>query len=155
MTTHYTDPQSFQTCLTRYDQAEHRSSQLSQELAHKQQASGNEAIKLIHNLFNERGKYSESDFINEIIRLSYQAGASDLHFQNEEQAVVIRLRIDGTMHDTIRFDHQEFKKYLLKIKFMSHAKMNIDYLPQDARFALQIRQGTGTRTIDVRLSLIP
>ena len=103
----------------------------------------------------DREKYSESDFIYEIIRLAYQAGASDLHFQNEEKAVVVRLRIDGAMHDIIQFDHQEFTKYLLNIKFMSHAKMNIDYLPQDARFTFQIQDHTTTRTIDVRLSLIP
>ena len=69
--------------------------------------------------------------------------------------MVLRLRIDGILHDTIKFDHQEFKKYLFKIKFMSHAKMNIDYLPQDARFTLSIRYAQTFRTIDVRLSLIP
>lgn len=155
VTTHYTDPDSFQICIDRYDEAEHRSTQLAQELQDKQVATGKQAIKLIHELFDEREKYSESDFIHEIIRLAYQAWASDLHFQNEEKAVVVRLRIDGILYDTINFDHKEFKKYLLKIKFMSHAKMNIDYLPQDARFALTIWQDANMRTIDVRLSLIP
>jgi type II secretory ATPase GspE/PulE/Tfp pilus assembly ATPase PilB-like protein len=79
-----------------------------------------------------------------------------LHFQNEQSAVVLRLRIDGILHNIIEFDHKEFKKYLLKIKFMSHAKMNIDYLPQDARFEIIIKNNENTtRTIDIRLSLIP
>lgn len=155
VTTHYTDPQSFEICLWWYDQAEHRSTQIAEELQHKQHATGKEAITLISELFEQRQKYSESDFIYEIIRLAYQSGASDLHFQNEEQAVVVRLRIDGILYNTVKFDHLEFKKYLLKIKFMSRAKMNVDYLPQDARFGLGIWQWSDYRTIDVRLSLIP
>jgi type IV pilus assembly protein PilB len=156
ITTHYTDEQSFQHCLRRYDEAEHRSTELAKQLHNKQEAIGIDAIKLIKELFQEREKYSESDFINEIIKLAYQAGSSDLHFQNEQSAVVLRLRIDGILHNIIEFDHKEFKKYLLKIKFMSHAKMNIDYLPQDARFEIIIKNNENTtRTIDIRLSLIP
>jgi type II secretory ATPase GspE/PulE/Tfp pilus assembly ATPase PilB-like protein len=46
----------------------------------------------------------------------------------------MRMRRDGVMKQLLKFTHAEFKKYLLKIKFMAGAKMNVDYLPQDGRF---------------------
>ena len=81
--------------------------------------------------FNQRESQDPAQFINTIIRLSFQAGASDLHFQPEEQGIVLRLRIDGVLQTVVEFSHQEFWKYMQKIKFMSGVKMNIDYLPQD------------------------
>ncbi|MEI7477017.1 MAG: hypothetical protein WCJ81_00200 [bacterium] len=44
------------------------------------------------------------------------------------------MRKDGVMKVLLQFTPAEFKKYLLKIKFMAGAKMNIDYMPQDGRF---------------------
>ncbi|MDO4713444.1 MAG: hypothetical protein Q4B28_02045 [bacterium] len=43
----------------------------------------------------------------------------------------MRLRLDGVLMNLMLFSHQEFWKYMQKIKFISGVKMNIDYLPQD------------------------
>lgn len=74
------------------------------------------------------------------------------------------------MKQLLTFTHAEFKKYLLKIKFMAGTKMNIDYLPQDGRFdfivatdaanaaktAIAVDQvDTTTKKIDVRVSVMP
>lgn len=72
-----------------------------------------------------------------MIRLAFQAGASDLHFQPEDRAVVMRVRLDGVLYSVVEFDHQEFRKYMQKVKFMAGVKMNIDYLPQDGRFSFE------------------
>ncbi|MBQ7616525.1 hypothetical protein IJS64_00620 [bacterium] len=69
--------------------------------------------------FEERESQDPAVFINNIIRLSFQAGASDLHFQPEENGIILRLRIDGVLHQILTFTHQEFWKYMQKIKFMS------------------------------------
>lgn len=37
----------------------------------------------------------------------------------------------------LKFTHEEFRKYMQKIKFISGVKMNIDYIPQDGRFSFQ------------------
>ncbi len=64
-------------------------------------------------------------FILEFIRLAFQTGASDLHFQTEDKHVLARVRIDGVLQNIIQFGVQEFEKYMQKIKFISGVKMNI------------------------------
>lgn len=59
------------------------------------------------------------EFIMQIIRLAFQTGASDLHFQSEDKGVLVRLRIDGVLQEILEFTHDDFRKYLQKIKFMS------------------------------------
>jgi type II secretory ATPase GspE/PulE/Tfp pilus assembly ATPase PilB-like protein len=50
----------------------------------------------------------------------------------------MRMRKDGVMKPLLKFTIAEFKKYLLKIKFMAGTKMNIDYMPQDGRFDFMV-----------------
>jgi type II secretory ATPase GspE/PulE/Tfp pilus assembly ATPase PilB-like protein len=106
--------------------------------------------------YENRESKDPADFINTIIRLSFQAWASDLHFQPEENWVVLRLRIDWVLHQILSFTHQEFWKYMQKIKFMSWVKMNIDYIPQDWRFSFEAVNRIGeTKKIDARISFMP
>lgn len=86
---------------------------------------------MIKEYFEQRESQDPGVFIKEMIRLSFQAGASDLHFQAEDRGVLMRLRLDGVLVQVLEFGHQEFWKYMQKLKFMSGVKMNIDYLPQD------------------------
>jgi len=67
----------------------------------------------------------------------------------------MRMRKDGIMKNVLEFTDAEFKKYLLKMKFMSGAKMNIDYLPQDGRFDFPVDINGKKKQIDVRVSFMP
>jgi len=49
----------------------------------------------------------------------------------------MRLRIDGVLQEILEFTHDDFLKYLQKMKFIAGTKMNIDYVPQDGRFSFQ------------------
>lgn len=44
-----------------------------------------------------KADYNEVDLINELVRLSFQAGASDMHLQSEQAGVQLRLRINGVL----------------------------------------------------------
>jgi type II secretory ATPase GspE/PulE/Tfp pilus assembly ATPase PilB-like protein len=59
------------------------------------------------------------DFMMEIVRLSFQSGASDLHLQPEGKEIALRLRLDGILQNVITFDKTDFRKYLQKLKFIS------------------------------------
>jgi type II secretory ATPase GspE/PulE/Tfp pilus assembly ATPase PilB-like protein len=67
----------------------------------------------------------------------------------------MRMRKDGLLKELVRFTPIEFKKYLLKLKFMAGAKMNIDYLPQDGRFDFDVDINGKHKKIDVRVSFMP
>lgn len=89
------------------------------------------------------------------MRLSYQTGASDVHFQAEEMGVFMRLRKDGVLHTIIMFTHQEFQKYLMKLKYIAGTKMNVIDINQDGRFDFVAERDGQKNKIDVRVSVMP
>ena len=152
---YYTDVVSFQTALAWYDQMAQHQAETAEATAHTQNAQGSSAEEMIQKLYDEKQNYDDGKFLGEMIRLTYQSGASDLHFQQEEGAVLMRMRKDGLLKELLRFTPIEFKKYLLKLKFMAGAKMNIDYLPQDGRFDFDVDINGNQKKIDVRVSFMP
>jgi type II secretory ATPase GspE/PulE/Tfp pilus assembly ATPase PilB-like protein len=49
----------------------------------------------------------------------------------------MKVRRDGVLQEIAKFTHEEFKKYIQKLKFIAGTKMNIDYVPQDGRFSFE------------------
>ena len=152
----YTTSEGFAQALSRYqevDQQEHLAFLQSEK---EKKADWKSAISFLSELYEKRESMEPWEFIKEIIRLSFQAGASDLHFQPQEDGILLRLRVDGVLVQVLSFSHQEFWKYMQKIKFISGVKMNIDYIPQDGRFSFQASDKDGNlRTIDARISFMP
>lgn len=153
--TYFTDAEGFAVALSRYHQREIQLQARSAEDQRRMNATGEEAIALIKETFNNHESLTETDFINELLRLAFQAGASDMHFQAEEIGVVMRLRIDGVMQTILVFTHKSFQKYLMKLKFQSWAKMNVWHTTQDGRFDFDIIRNDIVEKIDVRVSILP
>lgn len=152
---YYTDPESFKIAIGWYDAISEKEIKEAEEKAFQQNALGQSAEDMLQKLYAEKLNYDDGKFLHEIIRLTFQSGASDLHFQPESGKVIMRMRKDGIMKNVLEFTEAEFKKYLLKMKFMSGAKMNIDYLPQDGRFDFQVDINGNKKQIDVRVSFMP
>jgi type II secretory ATPase GspE/PulE/Tfp pilus assembly ATPase PilB-like protein len=108
-----------------------------QEMQHQQKAQGKTAIQTMKDLFGRKETLEAGEFVMEIVRLGFQAGASDIHFQSEEKEIILRLRIDGVLHKIMTFTHKDFYKYSKKIKFLANTKMNVEHIPQDGRFTIQ------------------
>ena len=152
----YTTPEWFNTALNWYNQLEEQKKEEEIKISNEAKAEWKSAITLIKEEYEARETKDPAEFINTIIRLGFQAGASDLHFQPEEEGIVLRLRIDWVLHQIITFTHQEFWKYMQKIKFISWVKMNIDYVPQDGRFSFEAVDRNGqNKKIDARISFMP
>jgi type II secretory ATPase GspE/PulE/Tfp pilus assembly ATPase PilB-like protein len=69
--------------------------------------------------------------------------------------VLVRIRIDGVLQEILEFTHDDFRKYLQKLKFISGAKMNIDYIPEDGRFDFIVEKDAESKRIDARVSFMP
>jgi type II secretory ATPase GspE/PulE/Tfp pilus assembly ATPase PilB-like protein len=115
----YTSIEGFLHALTRYDDLAKQEDEKQQEHKVQQQAEGKSAIKIIQQLYEKRDTMDPGEFVMEVVRLSFQSGASDLHLQPEGKEIMLRLRLDGILQDVIAFDHKDFRKYLQKLKFIS------------------------------------
>lgn len=152
----YSSQEGFQTALERYEQlkTQKENERIAQQKADR--AEWKSAISVIEDLYEKRESQDPAEFILQLIRLAFQSWASDLHFQPEENGIFLRVRIDWVLHQILSFSHQEFWKYMQKIKFISWVKMNIDYLPQDGRFSFEALDRNGVkREIDARISFMP
>lgn len=153
---YYTSVEWFTYALSWYDQMQADEDATAEAMKKQKQAEWTGAVAMIKSLFEKRDTMEPGDFIMEIVRLAFQTGASDLHFQPQESGVVMRLRIDWVLQEILEFTHQDFLKYLQKLKFIAGTKMNIDYIPQDGRFAFQAVNRHGeTKQVDVRINFMP
>ena len=80
-----------------------------------------------------------------------KTGASDIHYEPEEQAIRVRFRIDGVLHKVFEISHATYKNLANQIKYLSKMKLNINNVAQDGRYSFVANE----RKIDVRVSDIP
>lgn len=80
-----------------------------------------------------------------------QVGASDIHFEPDEDVLRIRLRIDGLLQEQIVKEKQVASSIALRLKLIGGLNIAERRLPQDGRFNIKI----GNKEIDVRLSTMP
>gem|GEM_PF-2121358 len=78
-------------------------------------------------------------------------GSSDIHYDNYEEDVVIRFRIDGLLVDIFRMEKKHYKFLLERLKHSSNLKLNITHIPQDGKYALDLAEDK----VDVRVSTLP
>ena len=86
-----------------------------------------------------------------IMAAALELKASDIHFEPEESAVRMRLRLDGQLMDAFSFDAHTYRLLNSRIKILSGLKLNIEDRAQDGRFTI----ATGSTEIEIRTSIIP
>ncbi len=82
---------------------------------------------------------------------AYKARASDIHFQPEEENVLVRFRIDGVLRQVFTLHTEVYKGLITQIKYLAHLKLNIANVPQDGQYTFLINE----RKINVRVSIMP
>lgn len=79
-------------------------------------------------------------------------GASDIHFEAEEQKAKIRFRLDGILHDIFgKLPLRNYEHLVSRIKLLSNLKMNVHDQAQDGRFTIEMTK----KEVEVRVSTIP
>lgn len=89
--------------------------------------------------------------INAMLSEAIKEGASDIHVETFERALVIRFRIDGVLREILKPNRQLASLLISRIKVMSKMDIAEKRLPQDGRISLRI----GGRGVDVRVSTLP
>jgi MSHA biogenesis protein MshE len=80
-----------------------------------------------------------------------QIGASDIHIEPDENALRIRQRIDGMLHEQVMGEKRIAAALVSRLKLMSGLDISERRMPQDGRFNIKVRG----KSIDVRLSTMP
>ncbi len=107
---------------------------------------------LISSEMAEKNRAQKVSRIIEILAAGAIAtNASDIHFEPEEVATRIRVRLDGVLHDVIDLPHDVYHLILSRIKILSGLKLNIKKEAQDGRMSIRIKDND----IEIRTSIIP
>ncbi|NPB06017.1 MAG: type II secretion system ATPase GspE [Aquificae bacterium] len=89
--------------------------------------------------------------VNAVLIKAASVGASDVHFEPYENEAVVRLRLDGVLHDYTRVPASVYPEVVSRIKVMSKLNVAEKRVPQDGK----IRARIGGKDYDVRVSVVP
>ena len=92
-------------------------------------------------------------FVNQVVAQAIADGATDIHFEPQEETLRIRYRIDGLLVAVPVPENLERFQDAITSRLKIMAKLNISErrLPQDGRINYKV----GANTLDIRLSTIP
>jgi len=110
-----------------------------------------EEIENLGALRQKIGEVTAEEALNFISVAALKTGASDIHYQPEEQQVIVRFRIDGVLQQVLEIDKSTYNYISNQLKYKSGMKLNVTTIPQDGRFFFTVNE----RKIDVRVSSIP
>jgi MSHA biogenesis protein MshE len=92
-------------------------------------------VKLLQTIFDDAGRVN----------------ASDIHFEPQEHALLVRFRIDGVLHVQVQADARITSALIVRLKLMAQLDIAERRLPQDGRFSVK----SGDSRFDIRMSTMP
>ncbi|MFM8398877.1 MAG: GspE/PulE family protein, partial [Pirellula sp.] len=91
------------------------------------------------------------DLVNRILFEAIQQKSSDIHFQPQEDALLVRIRMDGILVDLEKIPKDIQDEVLARIKVAGRMDIAEKRLPQDGRATVYL----GSKSIDLRIASMP
>jgi type IV pilus assembly protein PilB len=91
--------------------------------------------------------------VNSIIFQAAEEGASDVHFEPQEEALAVRFRIDGVLREAQRIPKRLSPGVTTRLKVLANLDIAERRRPQDGRISLDA-QAAG-RMLDIRVATLP
>ena len=89
--------------------------------------------------------------LDHLLNYAFEQRASDIHFEPKRTATLVRLRIDGMLHDVHVIPRIVYQAIISRIKLLSGCNLAEKRRPQDGR----IKREQGGREIELRVSTMP
>lgn len=89
--------------------------------------------------------------VDTLLRHANAQNASDIHIEPLEEALLIRYRIDGLLHDAMELPKAAAPAITARIKVLSNMRLDEKRLPQDGRFGVE----AGGEKTSFRVSILP
>lgn len=90
-------------------------------------------------------------FINAVLGEAIRENASDIHIEPFEQRLLVRMRIDGMLHEVSAPPTAVAPALVSRIKIMARLDIAEKRVPQDGRISIRV----ANRPVDVRVSTMP
>lgn len=78
--------------------------------------------------------------------------ASDIHIEPLEKDILVRFRVDGLLHEAVRYPKNLHEKIVFRVKIMANMQTDEHATAQDGRFEFCPEN---SNTFDVRVSILP
>jgi type IV pilus assembly protein PilB len=91
--------------------------------------------------------------VNSVIFQAAEDGASDVHFEPQEDALVVRFRIDGVLQEVQRIPKRMMPGVTTRLKVLAKLDIAERRKPQDGRISLNA--AAAGRMLDVRVATLP
>lgn len=92
-----------------------------------------------------------TDLMAWILKSAVLADASDIHFEPQENQVLVRFRLDGVLYEILRISFSQYRYLRDRLKLLAGMRVNITNEPQDGRFSIK----NGPAVFEVRASALP
>ena len=89
--------------------------------------------------------------VDTLIRHANAQNASDIHIEPLGEALLIRYRIDGILHDAMELPKHAAAAITARVKVLANMRLDEHRLPQDGRFGAE----SGGEKISFRVSILP
>ena len=89
--------------------------------------------------------------VNTVLIKASSVSASDVHFEPYEDETVVRIRMDGVLHDYLKIPPQTYQEVVSRIKVMAKLNVAEKRIPQDGKIRVKI----GRKDYDIRVSVVP
>ena len=86
-----------------------------------------------------------------LIEQALAAGASDMHIEPVQDAVRLRVRVDGLLQELTRLPRSAYSTLVTQLKVAANMDIAEKRVPQDGRVSLEL----AGRKVDLRLSTLP
>src|SRR5437870_5060333 len=91
--------------------------------------------------------------VNSVIFQAAEDGASDVHFEPQEDALLVRFRVDGVLQEVQRIPKRMMAGVVTRLKVLAKLDIAERRKPQDGRISLNA--AAAGRTMDVRAATLP
>src|SRR5712692_7684398 len=91
--------------------------------------------------------------VNSVIFQAAEDGASDVHFEPQEDALLVRFRVDGVLQEVQRIPRRMMNGVLTRLKVLAKLDIAERRKPQDGRISLNA--AAAGRMLDVRVATLP
>lgn len=112
--------------------------------------------ELLKEQVNEAGKSMAKEapvakIVDTLIEYAYRSDASDIHIEPEDEQSLVRFRIDGVLHDELKFPGNLHDQIVTRIKVLSKLRTDEHLSAQDGKLQAKLTE----EELDVRVSIVP